>query len=78
MNPARLDEIRDLFERVCDLNVDARAAVLEKECVGDPELLSAVQRSVLGSYASTIAARGPASVEIPIASARRSVRMIML
>lgn len=44
MNSERFQSVRDLFDRACELPVDARRAFLERECAQDRELLDHVSR----------------------------------
>ena len=52
-SPERWAQIRDLFDRVVDLDVAERREILERECAGDPELRSEVESLVSSSLEPT-------------------------
>ena len=64
MDAERYDRLHELFAATCDLEPQQRAALLDRECVGDPQLRQEVETSTRTPP--------PASSSTPPLSARTS------
>ena len=71
---SRAERIRELFEAACDLDPDARRAMLASECGGDPSLVESVERLLRHDVAD-----GDSPIDSPLfptTTAKRGVREV--